>query len=280
MADEDLIVDLNDEIPQPTSEPTPEPTPEPAAPEPTPEPAPEPEPEIDTSWLNEIGIAPPQQQQQPQYDQRQYQQYPQQAPQQPPQQQSYGSDVDAYIEQKARAVAERMLHDSLGPVAMQLQQNQLTTSAHVRAVADTEFSRARYVAEQALKQDLAKDKAYRENENVRRIVNDNLGQWLEGSYHQALQGNPRQLLMMHQPKFFRVLLAAAKEMSGYQPNPAGPAQPRGAVVESTSAPRAEKSVELPSDLEALAQAYGPAYRKQLEKALQESNSAGDFDLEG
>lgn len=279
MPDEDLNVVVDDVEPQAVDEPSPEPSVAPA-PEPTPEP--EPEPDIDTSWLNEIGINPPQQQQQqqPQYDQRQYQQpqYPQQHQQQP-NPQSYGSDVDAYIEAKAQAVAQRMLEQSLGPVAMQLQQNQAVTSQHVRAVADTEFSRARYVAERALKEDLAKDKAYRENENVRNIVNSNLGQWLEGSYQQALQGNPRQLLMMHEPRFFRVLLAAAKELGGYQPNPAGPAQPKGAVVESATAPKSEKSVELPPDLEALAQTYGPAYRKQLEKAMQDSNNAGDFDME-
>jgi hypothetical protein len=191
--------------------------------------------------------------------------------------------VDAYIEAKARAVAERMFQEqvnpSLGQVALQNQQLQQMTSQHVRAVADTEFSRARYVAERALKEDLGKDKAYRENEAVRNLVNNNLGQWMEASYAQAMRGNPKQLLMMHEPKFFRVMLAAAKEMTGYQPNPAGPAQPSGASVESVTPPKSEKSVELPPDLEMLAQQHGPAYRAKLEKAMQESTEAGDFEME-
>lgn len=297
MPEEGLSVDLDDALP--AAEPTPEPAAAPAPVEPvagaapeTGTPAPEvvaPVPEIDTSWLDGLGVPEPQAQPAPQPQAPQVppqpQPYPQPypPPQQPPQQpppQAYGTDVDAYIDQRARQIAEQAVQANLGPVAMQLQHFQATTNNQMQALANTELTRAEHVARQADANELSKDKAYRENEQVRNMVRTNVKQWVSGAYEAAKMGDTRGLAQVHDPLFFQGVLALSKLKCGYQPNPiTGPAQPAGAVVESTTAPKAEKTIELPPDLEALAQAYGPAYRKKLEDGLRDSEEAGDFEME-
>jgi len=291
MPEEGLAVDLDELIP--AAEPTPEPAPEltPASePDAVPEPS-TPVPEVDTSWLDGLGAPEPQPAPQP-VQQQPPPGYPPQAPPQPPQYPQpqppppatpppgYGTDVDAYIDQRARQIAEHAVQANLGPVAMQLQHFQATTNNQMQALANTELTRADHVARQAEVNELSKDKAYRENEQVRNTVRTNVTQWINGAYEMARMGDTSRLAMVHDPNFFQGVLALSKIKCGYQPNPiAGPAQPTGAVVESTTPPKAEKTVELPPDLEALAQAYGPAYRKKLEDGLRESEEAGDFEME-
>jgi len=254
--------------PEPESEP--EPVAEPVAAEETVVPEP------DTSWLDGLGALPPE----PPQQQQQYPQPPPyyQQPQPPPQSQGYGNDVDAYIDARARQISEQALRQNLGPVAMQLQQFQAMTNAQMSAVADTELSRARTTTQQAVRNNLSKDKGYRENESVRNTVNENISQWINGAYASARQGDPRQLLMVQDPNFFSGVLALSKIKCGYQPNAVGPAQPRGAVVESATPPQQQASVELPGDLELIAQKMGPSYRKKLEREFAVTKKAADLDM--
>jgi len=287
MPEEGLEVSLDDPIP--AAEPTPEPAPETPAPVVEPEPVAEPAPEaVDTSWLDGLGVpepqpqTPPQQQQQPQAPPQPYPPPQPPAPVQlPPQQQpQYGTDVDAYIDQRARQIAEHAVQANLGPVAMQLQHFQATTNNQMQALANTELTRADHVARQAEVNELSKDKAYRENEQVRTTVRANVTQWINGAYEMARMGDTSRLAMVHDPNFFQGVLALSKIKCGYQPNPVGgPAQPAGAVVESTTPPKAEKTIELPPDLEDLAATRGPAYRAKLIKGLQDAEEAGDFEME-
>jgi len=282
MPDEETVVaSMNEDVQQAYEEPT-EPEQEQTQ-EPEPTPAPQTQEEefnVDTSWLDAIGA--PQERPQEQPHQHEFQQqYPQgyqpPPPPPPPQQQGYGDDVDAYIAEKARQVYESQIRNYLGPIAMQLQQYQNQTQQHVRSIADTELNRAKFVAKQALQNELSKDKAFRESEAVRNTVQTHLNQWIDTSYRQALDGNPRQLLAMHEPKFFRVLLAAAKEMSDYRPNPSGTGRAVPAV-EGVTPPKAEASVELPPDLEEVARKMGPAYRKRLEKEYANNLKTGNIEF--
>ncbi len=289
MPDEGLEVSL-DNLPEPVA-PDATPAPEPVAPavDPAPEtvaPAPDP---VDTSWLDGLGQA-PEPQAQPAPQQPPPQPYPpsqppapvplppQQQPQQPPS--GYSTDVDAYIDQRARQIAEQAVQSNLGPVAMQLQHFQATTNAQMQALANTELTRADNVAREAEVNQLSKDKAYRENEQVRNTVRANVTQWINGAYEMARMGDTSRLAMVHDPNFFQGVLALSKIKCGYQPNPiTGPAQPAGAVVDATTPPKPESTIELPPDLEDIAQSRGPAYRAQLVKALQDTEKAGDFEME-
>jgi hypothetical protein len=274
---------MSDDISQ--AEPTPD---APAEPEPqvtTPEPEPEPEP-ITPDWLTDAGKPPEPEPEPPVAPTVQDWQVPatqtpavsyQQPTQTPPAQPAItDANVDAYVDQRAQQIANRMFEEKLGPIAYQLQQMDGRTSQFVQAQADSAVAQAQSNIGNAYKEVFSKDEAFRGNEAVRQQVEETLQGMFNQAAESARQGYPQQLMMFQHPAFYNTFLAAAKAYAGYQPPAVEPLAPAGAVTE-TGTPKAEETpIELSSDLEDVAREYG-LDREKIKKGLKESKERGDFD---
>lgn len=290
--------DLTNAQPEPVAPQTPDVTPAPepttVAPEVATTVAPEatPEPELDLSWLDDVGAPEPQSNpgdygyvntpdrgwQQPPMPQYPPQQPPPQAPQTP----DWGNDVNAFVDTRARAIAQEMMRDAVGPVAVQLQRFQRDQEQQRVNAAEAELNSAQLSAKQSIKNVLSKDKAYREDPSVQKAFNAHLQNWINWGYQEArATGDRSKLQAVKDAGFLNTMLWATKGRVGYQPNAIGPAQPSGAELAAPTPPVNEPVVELPSDMEAIAQQMGPAFRERLVREMAVTQKAGDYeDYEG
>jgi hypothetical protein len=276
--------DLTNAVPEPvadqtTIEPAAAPVAEPVADDFTP----------DLSWMDNVGVVDePAQPQQPQYNYQPPQAQPQPppapypapapAPNQPRPDYYNDSEVNRYIDDRAQRIAQEMVQQNIGPVAVQLQHFQRQNMINRRLTADSELNRAKFNSQKTIREDVARDKAYREDKRVREEVDRNLQNWMNWGYQEAMEtGNIGKLQALEDPGFFRILLAATKERVGYQAPVAGPATPAGAVLETQTPPVNEPVVELPPDMQEVANMMGPAFEEKLKRELAVTNKAGDYE---
>lgn len=266
---EELVLDQEQAVPEPT------PPPEPVAPEPEPQ-APE--------WLRDIGAPPEPEQpaqpaappQQPQQPQQPYYQYPQQ-PTADQNLERFVQDPNGYIRQQAEQIAQQMFERQLGPVAYNLQQMEQKVNAHSQVSASNLVNQTLGVVDQAYRSVIGKDRAYRENEQVKNYVDTQMKDMLANAAQRAYAGDPSALQMFHKPSFARVFMAAAREEMGYQPNAVGPATPAGAMVEGATPPQQQEVIQLPPDQEEIAKRMSPAKAQELREAWKKSQELGDFE---
>lgn len=258
---------------------TPEATP--VAPEATPAAAPA-EPFIaDVSFLDDIGReAEPDHYQQPppQYQQPPPQYYPPPPQYQQPPQQDWGRDVNSYIDLRAQKIAEDAVYQNLGPIAVQLRGFQEQARINMETSAGAELNRAKSNTASAVQKTVSSDRAYREDARVKGAVDQNIRNWLTVGYREAMAtGNAGKLQATSDPGFFKVLLEATKARVGYQPNPAGPAVPSGAVLETQSPAVAQPVVELPPDMQEVATLMGDGFAERLRREYAVTKKAGDYE---
>jgi hypothetical protein len=189
------------------------------------------------------------------------------------------NDPNGFIQAEASRIAQQMFEERLGPVAYRLQEIDRKTDAYQHVSATNMINQTKGVVDQGYRSVIGKDSAYRENETVRNYVDGEMKRMLEEASSRAYRGDPSMLQMFHNPAFPRAFLAAAKETVGYQPRPVATAVPSGATVEGAAPPQQQAVVELPQDLELIANKMSARDAERLRKSYAETKKRGDFELE-
>jgi hypothetical protein len=254
-----------------------------AAPEPAVEPEPAAEFHHEPEFLNEPAAQPaPEPQAQPQqwtpqqvaeYNyqrQQQAQQYPQQ-PQQESTLDRLVRDTDGTIgniaEQRAAQVAQQMIARQMGPATAQMGVF-IQGQANYQAAATDENIKGMY------RNSFSKDETFASSEGVRGRVDSAIRGLRENAMMQAQSGDPSGFAIFNNPTFAQGVLALAKIMEGHAPTAAEVAAvPHVASVASATQ---KPAVELDADTESAIARYGPEFRAQYVKSLEDEDKHNDF----
>lgn len=240
------------------------------------------------AWFDEISAAlqysgAPQQQPPQEYYQQpppgyvdpnqQYYQQPQQQPQRDVRQDidQLFTDPRAFIANAARAGLEPLQRQYAGQAQAELQRirhsNATNAMYNVRSALDKNYEDV-----------LNKDNSFKGNEDVRGLVEGTLRNLSMQAANAAYGGNFAPTKVFENPRFYKAILAGARELAGFPSVSSDPAVPRGhAPSRVTPQQDRGKRVKLPPDLEDVARAVGSdAYRAELEKAYAEAEEYNDI----
>jgi hypothetical protein len=255
------------EEPAPQAEPTP--TPEPVVAEP---------PLVEPEWLNAPAVPPqaePQyapQQPPPQYPQQP--QMPQPAPRGDAALEAFVDNPDGWLDQRMAAREQQML----APMQQQAQAVQYMMHTMMDNQISDGLTRADTAVRNAYTQ-FNNDSTFRSS----KAMQDKIGATLQGmrtrAEAEARTGNfgPINALANLSEADVAGTLAYVRAASGVQSPGIAPVQVEGATVESSRSPVAAQTVEIDSDTEAAIKRLGPAYRERYVKALQDADTADDFE---
>lgn len=238
------------------------------------------------SWFDEIDSAlqysgAPQAPLQPQMPPVGYDDYynspPPQAPPQAPQRDvrrdidQLFSDPRSFIANAARSGLEPLQRQYAGQAQAELERirHANTTNAmyNVRSALNKNYDEV-----------LNKDNSFRGNDDVRGLVEGTLKTLSMQAANAAYTGNFAPTKVFENPKFYKAILAGARELAGFPSVSSDPAIPKGHAPSRVAPQQASRQrVQLPPDLEEVAKAVGSdAYRAELEEAYAEAQEHNDI----